>query len=119
MLLLPVLTNVDRAQLLAAESLGASPARAFLDVLLPQILPTAFAAFCLLTAVAFGTYGTALALVGTQVNILPLQLFALVSDAGADQPRAAALALLLTALCSLLMVLGEVVATHESRPRMS
>lgn len=117
MLLLPVLVNFDRAQLLAAESLGASPARAFRDVLLPQILPTAFAAFCLVTAVAFGTYGTALALVGTQVNILPLQLFALVSDAGTDQPRAAVLALLLTALCSLVMVLGEAVATRGGPPR--
>lgn len=117
MLILPVLVNFDAAQLTAAESLGASRARAVADVLLPQIAPTAFAAFCLVAAVAFGTYGTALALVGTQVNILPLQLFTLVSDVNTDFAVTAALALLLTALCSIVMALGEGVAArgeHEA-----
>jgi putative spermidine/putrescine transport system permease protein len=112
MLILPVLVNFDASQLTAAESLGASRPRAVLDVLLPQIAPTALAAFCFVAAVAFGTYGTALALVGTQVNILPLQLFALVSDVNTDFAVTAALALLLTALCSLLMGLGEGIASR-------
>ncbi len=112
MLLLPVLVNFDASQLTAAESLGASRARAIRDVLLPQIAPTAVAAFCLVAAVAFGTYGTALALVGTQVNILPLQLFALVSDVNTDFAVTAALALLLTALCSVVMAVGEAAAAR-------
>lgn len=74
LLLLPVLSNFDQRQLQAAESLGASRMRALADVLLPQVAPTLFSAFCLVSAVAIGTYGTALALVGTQINILPLRL---------------------------------------------
>ena len=67
----------------------------------------------LVVAVAFGAYGTALVLVGTQVNILPLQLFTLVTDAGTDFPVVAALALVLTALCTLAMGIGEVVAARR------
>jgi putative spermidine/putrescine transport system permease protein len=114
MLLLPVLVNFDQAQLSAAESLGASRLRAMVGILLPQVAPSALVAFCLVVAVAFGAYGTALALVGSgQANILPLQLFAMVSDAGADWPETAALALILTALCSTVMAAGEVVSIRK------
>jgi len=54
MLLLPVLVNFDVAQLGAAESLGATRGRAVRDVLIPQILPTVFTAFCLVAAVVIG-----------------------------------------------------------------
>ncbi len=114
MLLLPVLVNFDRAQLSAAESLGASRLRAMVGILLPQVAPSALVAFCLVVAVAFGAYGTALALVGSgQANILPLQLFAMVSDAGADWSETAALALILTALCSTVMAAGEIVSIRK------
>ena len=93
MLLLPVLVNFDAAQLVAAESLGATRGRAIRDIMVPQILPTALSAFCLIAAVVIGAYGTALALVGTQVNILPLQLYSMISESGSDFPAAAALAL--------------------------
>lgn len=114
MLLLPVLVNFDQAQLRAAESLGASRARALAGVLLPQVAPAAGMAFCLVVAVALGAYGTALALVGSgQANILPLQLFAMVSDAGTDWPETAALAMLLTALCSAVLACGEAFGRRE------
>ena len=100
MLLLPVFVNFDTAQFSAAESLGATRSQTIRDILIPQILPTAFTAFCLIAAVAIGAYGTALALVGTQVNILPLQLYSMISETGSDFPAAAALSLLLMAICS-------------------
>jgi putative spermidine/putrescine transport system permease protein len=112
MLLLPVLINFDTAQLTAAESLGASRSRAIFDILIPQILPTVFAAFCLIAAVAIGAYGTALALVGTQVNILPLQLYSMISETGSDFPAAAALSLLLMAMCTSVIAMGEFVAAR-------
>lgn len=115
MLLVPVLVNFDANQIAAAETMGASRLRATFDILLPQILPTALAAFCLVAAVAFGAYGTAIALVGSQVNILPLQLFALVSDVNTDFPKTAALALILTLLCSLAMAAGEAAAARADR----
>jgi putative spermidine/putrescine transport system permease protein len=115
MLLLPVFVNFDTAQLTAAESLGASRGRAVRDIIIPQILPTVFTAFCLVAAVVMGAYGTALALVGTQVNILPLQLYSMISETGADFPAAAALALLLMAMCSCVLAVGEVVAARYER----
>lgn len=112
--MLPVLVNFDRAQLAAAESLGATPSQAFRQVLLPQIAAPLVASFCLVAAVVFGAYGTALALVGTQLPILPLRLYSLVSETGSDFPAAAALALLITAACSAIITLGEWTgAKHE------
>jgi len=115
MLMLPVLLNFDRAQLLAAESLGARPRRAVVEILVPQVLPALAIAFCLVAAVVFGAYGTALALVGTRVNILPLQLYSMVSETGSDGPAAAALAVLLAAICSAFLALGEIFAATRER----
>lgn len=115
MLLLPVLLNFDRAQIVAAESLGATRGRAVADILIPQILPTAFTAFCLILAVVIGAYGTALALVGTRVAILPLQLYSMISETGSDFAAAAALSLLLMAMCSCIMAVGEIVAARREK----
>ncbi|MGE0718628.1 MAG: ABC transporter permease [Alphaproteobacteria bacterium] len=114
MLLLPVLVNFDHQQIAAAEAMGARRWRALLDVLVPQVLPTALSAWCLVAAVAFGAYGTALALVGTQVNILPLLLYSKISEGGSDFPAAAALSLVLMAACTLVMAVAELfAATRE------
>jgi putative spermidine/putrescine transport system permease protein len=112
MLLLPVLINFEALQITAAESLGATRRQAIVDILVPQIRPTAVTAFCLIAAVVFGAYGTALALVGTRLNILPLQLYSRISETGTDFPAAAALALLLTAICSSIMAVGEIFAAR-------
>ncbi len=112
MLLLPVLINFESLQISAAESLGATRRQALVHILVPQIMPTAVTAFCLIAAVVFGAYGTALALVGTRLNILPLQLYSLISETGTDFPAAAALALVLTAICSSMMAVGELFAAH-------
>ena len=113
MLLLPVLVNFDQRQLQAAESLGATRAQAIRQVMVPQVLPTVFSAFCLIAAVVIGAYGTALALVGTRVNILPLQLYSLISESGSDFNAAAALALMLMAICSTVIAAGEIVAARN------
>ncbi len=107
LVMLPVLVNFDERQLQAAQSLGASRFRALADILAPQVAPTLFGAFCLVWAVALGTYGTALALVGTQINILPLRLYGMVSDSGMDFALAAATSLVLLLVCSLIMTVAE------------
>jgi putative spermidine/putrescine transport system permease protein len=112
--MLPVLVNFDRTQIAAAESLGATSTQAFRHILLPQVAAPAVASFCLVAAVVFGAYGTALALVGTQLPILPLRLYSLISETGSDFPAAAALALLITAVCSAIITTGEWAgAKHE------
>lgn len=115
LIVLPALRNFDPAQLAAARSLGAGPLRRIVDVLLPQIVPSLLAAYCLTAAVAIGAYGTALALVGTQVNILPLLLYSKISETGTDLPSAAAISIVLVALCSLVIVLGEVLSGRGRR----
>lgn len=110
LLMLPVLVNFDRSQLIAAETLGAGRLRAITDILIPQVLPAAVSAYALVAAVAIGAYGTALALVGTQVNILPLQLYSRISGTGSDFPGAAAISVILLSLCCLVLGAGEWVA---------
>lgn len=113
--ILPVLVNFDRNQLLVAESLGATPGQALRQVLVPQVAAPLAAAFCLVAAVVFGAYGTALALVGTQLDILPLKLYSLISESGSDFPAAAALALLITAACAAIMTAGEFFGSRHER----
>jgi putative spermidine/putrescine transport system permease protein len=114
MMLVPVLVNFDASQLAAAESLGATRWRTLRDVLLPQLRAPLVSAFALVAAVAVGAYGTALALVGSQVNILPLQLFTMVSDAGADFAVTATLGLVLAAICTAVMGLGEALGARPA-----
>jgi putative spermidine/putrescine transport system permease protein len=110
LVLIPVLINFDQRQVDAAQSLGATRLQALIDIMAPQIAPTVFSAFCLVWAVAVGSYGTALALVGTQINILPLRLYGMVSDSGTDFALAAATSLVLLVVCSLIMTVAEFAA---------
>lgn len=116
LVMLPVLINFDQVQLTAARSLGAASFRAHWDILLPQVLPTMIAAFCLTSAVAIGAYGTALALVGTQVNILPLVLYSKISETGSDFPAAAAISVILMGVCCAVIALAEIAGM---RPRLA
>ena len=93
--LYPVFANLDLRPAQAARTLGASKARAFRDTVVPEVLPSVLSNACMVAAIAMGTYGTALALVGTQLNILPLMLLAQVGDGGSDFAVAAALSLVL------------------------
>ncbi len=117
LVVLPALANFDVSQLAAARSLGASLPRAQLDILLPQILPSLIAAFCLTAAVAIGAYGTALALVGTQVNILPLVLYSKISETGSDFPAAAALSVILMGICCSVIALAELTGRRPGTRR--
>lgn len=113
--LYPVFANLDERPMLAARTLGASKIRAFIDTVVPEIAPSVFSAGCLVAALAMGTYGTALALVGTQLNILPLLLLAKVGDGGADFPGAAAMSLVLLAMCTLILGVGDVITSQRER----
>lgn len=117
LIVLPAVRNFDTVQLRAARSLGAGSLRVLFDVLLPQIMPSLVAAFCLTSAVAVGAYGTALALVGTQVNILPLVLYSKISETGTDMPSAAVISIVLMAICGCIIALGEVFAAGRQNAR--
>lgn len=113
--LYPVFANFDERPLLAARTLGASRTRAFMDTVVPEVAPSVFASACLVAALAMGTYGTALALVGTQLNILPLMLLAKVSDGGTDFSAAAAMSLVLMAICVIVLGIGDAVTSRREQ----
>ncbi|WP_028535521.1 ABC transporter permease [Paludibacterium yongneupense] len=113
--LYPVFANFDRRPLLAARTLGATRGQAFIDIVLPEIAPSVFSCACLIAALAMGTYGTALALAGTQLNILPLMLLAKISDGGSDFAGAAAISLVLMVICVIVMGTGDVLASRREK----
>ncbi|MEI8632887.1 hypothetical protein P4S72_14685 [Vibrio sp. PP-XX7] len=85
-ILLPVMINFDWQQLRVSESFGATPWQSYRYIFLPQLYPAMLTALCIMVSVALGAYGTALALSGTQLNILPLTLYSKISDGGSDFP---------------------------------
>ncbi|MEJ2802692.1 putative spermidine/putrescine transport system permease protein [Comamonas sp. BIGb0124] len=113
--LYPVFANLDTRPLDAARTLGASRWRAFADTVLAEVWPSVLSSACMVAALAMGTYGTALALVGTQLNILPLLLLSKVSDGGSDFAGAAAMSLLLMMVCVVVMGMGDVLARRRER----
>jgi putative spermidine/putrescine transport system permease protein len=117
--LYPVFANLDERPMLAARTLGASKVRAFWDTVVPEVLPSVLNSACMVAALAMGTYGTALALVGTQLNILPLMLLSKVSDGGSDFAAAAALSLVLLLICVIVMGIGDVVTRKREQPAFS
>jgi putative spermidine/putrescine transport system permease protein len=115
LIVLPAISNFDRNQMLASRSLGAGSFRTLIEVMLPQILPSLIAAYCLTAAVAVGAYGTALALAGTQVNILPLVLYSKISETGTDLPAASAASIVLVAICAVVVAIGEAMRPQRNR----
>jgi putative spermidine/putrescine transport system permease protein len=107
LIMVPLFANLDRRPYDAALTLGAPPWRAWLDTDFRELAPSFAAIWCLIAAVAMGTYGTALALAGTQINILPLLIYLKISDGSGDFPMAAALSLLLLGMCVLVLAVGE------------
>ena len=105
----------SRTTCFSARTLGASGPRAFWDIVVPEVAPSVLAAACLVSALAMGTYGTALALVGTQLNILPLLLYLKLGDSGGDFPAAAALSVVLLVVCSMAMAAGDVLTRKREQ----
>ncbi len=117
--LYPVFANLDHTPLQAARTLGATRWRAFRDIVVPEVAPSVVSSAFFVSAVAMGTYGTALALVGTQLNILPLMLLSKVGDGGADFAGAAVMSLVLMFICIVVLGVGDVFTSRRTsrKPR--
>ena len=103
LLILPALLGLRREWREAATSLGASAPRYWLHVGLPILDPSLLGSFLLLFANAFGAYATAWTLTGSDVNLVTVQIAALIRGEVQFEPgRAEALAiisLVVMALC--------------------
>lgn len=106
-ILSPVMVNFDWQQIRVSESFGASRWQSYRYIFLPQMYPAMITAICVMVSVALGAYGTALALSGTQLNILPLTLYSKISDAGSDFPVVGMLSILLIMLCLTFTLIAE------------
>lgn len=100
-------SNADWSLVEAATSLGASPGVVLVKVLLPMLGPSILAGSSLLFAVSMGAFGTAFALTGVGVKILPLVIFTHVSEVSVDISRADALAIVLTVVTTAVILLYE------------
>ena len=76
LIIAPALEGLRREWREAAEVLGASAAQYWRMVALPILFPSLLGTFALLFANAFGAVATAIALTGSSLNIVPIQLFA-------------------------------------------
>lgn len=101
-------SNANWSLVEAAASLGAGSLTILRKVLLPMLAPAILAGSSLLFAVSMGAFGTAFALTGIAVKILPLVIYTHVSELSADIAKADALAIVLT-----LVTTGVVVAYEK------
>lgn len=108
-----VLQAIDRRLLLAAESLGASPARAFVQIYLPLAIPGLVAGAMLVFVLALGFYVTP-AILGSPQQSLMAQAIYSQFERTAAFGRAGAMALVLS-LTALVMVMLMVRVNRRSR----
>lgn len=76
LIIAPALEGLRREWREAAEVLGASALQYWRMVALPILFPSLLGTFALLFANAFGAVATAIALTGSSLNIVPIQLYA-------------------------------------------
>jgi putative spermidine/putrescine transport system permease protein len=115
LLVIPALLGLQREWREAATSLGATPTRYWLHVALPILAPSLLGSFLLLFANAFGAYATAWTLTGPDVNLVTVQIAALVrGEVQLDPALADALALLSIAIMAI-CVAGYQLLTGRAR----
>lgn len=76
LIITPALEGLKREWREAAEVLGATAGQYWRMIALPILFPSLLGTFALLFANAFGAVATAIALTGSGLNIVPIQLFA-------------------------------------------
>jgi ABC-type uncharacterized transport system permease subunit len=100
-------SNADWSLVEAASSLGAGRFLILFRVILPMLGPAILSGSSLLFAVSMGAFGTAFALTGTAVKILPMVIYTQVSDMSSDIAQADALAIVLTVATTFVIMIYE------------
>jgi putative spermidine/putrescine transport system permease protein len=98
-------TQIDRAMLEAAATLGASGWRRFADIELPALRPALGAAGAMCFATSMGAFGTVFTL-GTQIDVLPVTIYNEFTNY-ANIPVAAALSIVLGVITWAVLYLAQ------------
>jgi putative spermidine/putrescine transport system permease protein len=98
-----VIGRIDERLEQAAENLGASPLRAFIEVTLPLSLPGVLAGSLLVFALAISAYVTPILLGGFQIMTLPILIYQQIS-ANFNIGFAAALGMMLLVISFMLVI---------------
>jgi putative spermidine/putrescine transport system permease protein len=116
LLTIPGLLGLKREWREAATSLGATNRQYWLRVAFPILAPAVLATFFLLFANAFGAYATAWTLTGSDVNLVTVQIAALVlGEVQLDPGLANALAVLSLAVMGVCLVAYQQLAKRYAR----
>ena len=107
-----VLYNFDLALEEVAQSLGASPVRAFFEVTLALIKPGVVAGAVLAFAISFDNFTISLFLTSPRLTPLPIELFAYLKYSF-DPTAAAASALAIGVTLALMLLIAKVVGLEE------
>jgi putative spermidine/putrescine transport system permease protein len=107
-----VLRGIDRRLVAAAESLGATPRRAFLQVYLPLSIPGVFAGTVLVFVMSLGFYITP-QLLGSPQQAMISQFIYLQFDRGAAFGRAGAMALVLLVVAVVIVGIAQVLVRRS------
>ena len=115
LIMIPSLLGLKREWQEAASNLGASNLEYWRRIALPILAPSLIGGFILLFANSFGAYATAWTLTGPEINLVPIQIAALIRGEVQLDPAAAdalaSISLVVMALC----VLGYQLAIRRAR----
>lgn len=106
--LYPAFKGIDDRWEEAALLLGAGPTSFWIRIGLPHIMPSVFGTFIILFANAMGTYETAYALVGSNINLVTTRIAAMVSGDIFAQPQlGSAMAVLFAVMMIAILIIDE------------
>lgn len=105
LLIIPALLGIKNEWWEAAINLGANPLQFWLRIGLPFLAPSLLSSFLLLFANSFGAYATAWTLTGPDVNLVTVQIAALIRGEVQLEPELAD-ALAVVSLCIMSLCVG-------------
>ncbi|NLU30997.1 MAG: iron ABC transporter permease [Clostridiaceae bacterium] len=106
--------KVDPSMLEASQSLGCSPARNVVKMLIPLVLPSLLAAALMVFMTSIADFGTAM-LIGEGYRVLPVLVYrAFMGENGSNANFAAAIAFVMVALTACLYFLQKYIINKKS-----
>ncbi|BAL81494.1 ABC transporter permease [Caldisericum exile] len=98
-----VFENLDKSIVEAAKNLGANAMQTWRYVIIPSLAPGFISGLSIQFAGMLGAFGTVLALVGGEKNLLSIQIYFQTSESTYNLPQAAALSVTLILIISIVL----------------